>query len=527
MKTSYVSTSATAKKTDLLIVPCFEDKQPTKPYAYASALEAGMIDGHFKGEAGQVAMLAGSKDTNSRCVALLGLGKAADFTLNGLRNGLSAIMRNDLVCSLKLTSCTIDASHFVGEVSNKEAHTAPGSHAESAAKQPTSEWLGEAMVEGCVLGSYVYTELFGKNEKRIDAHHRLSSLTIACAKSDLAGVKKGGTRAEAESYAVNYCRDLVNKPNSHLRPGHLARAAEAAAEKIEGLTCKVLDKKALQKLNMGSFLSVNAGSGEGDSAARLIILTYNGGKKGDAPLCFVGKGLTFDTGGYSLKPAASMLGMKWDMGGAGTVLGAIMAIAGMTLPINCVCLIGATENLVNEEATKPGDVVTSMSGITIEVNNTDAEGRLVLCDVLTYAQQQYKPETIVDCATLTGAVLIALGDQVFGVLTNDDGVAKELEIASKDAGEHTWRLPLPEIYDKYLDSDIADVSNIGGAGKAGTVTAGLFLQRFIDKGQKWAHLDIAGVANNEGKQGGVVPAKGGTGTGVRTLVNMARNRCAK
>jgi leucyl aminopeptidase len=288
---------------------------------------------------------------------------------------------------------------------------------------------------------------------------------------------------------------------------------------VPGLKCKILHKPEIEKLKMGAFLGVNAGS---DIPAHLIVLEWNGGKKADKPIAYVGKGLCFDSGGYDIKPAAGMLGMKMDMGGGAATICALGAIAKLKLKVNAVGVVPATENLINGAAYHPGCVLTSMSGQTIEIGNTDAEGRLILCDALTYVQREFKPRVIVDMATLTGAQVVALGGKVVGLMSNNDKLAGQLEKAFSNVGEEVWRLPLPDFYDKQLDSTIADMNNIGG--NPGTVTAGLFLQRFIDKDQKWAHLDIAGPAMNEGDAWRLWSGKSATGAPVRALVEFAENQ---
>jgi leucyl aminopeptidase len=267
---------------------------------------------------------------------------------------------------------------------------------------------------------------------------------------------------------------------------------------------------------MGSFLSVAAGS---DESAKLIVLEHKGGKKADQPVALVGKGVTFDTGGISLKPGASMDEMKYDMCGAASVLGTFSAIAALKLPINVVGVIPATENMPNGSATKPGDIVTSMSGKTIEILNTDAEGRLILCDALTYVQQ-YKPSAVIDIATLTGAVIIALGHHISGLISNNNKLAKEVLAAGDDAQDLAWQLPLDEKFQRQLHSNFADIANIGGRA-AGTITAGCFLSRFTED-VEWAHLDIAGTAWVSG-----TTAKGATGRPVPLLTQFLINRCRK
>ena len=278
--------------------------------------------------------------------------------------------------------------------------------------------------------------------------------------------------------------------------------------KTHNLKASVLEEKDMEKLGMGSLLAVARGS---EQPAKLIVLEYQGSGKKENPIVLVGKGVTFDTGGISLKPAAEMDEMKFDMSGAGSVLGTLLAIAEMKLPINVVGIIPATENMPGGKATKPGDVVTSMSGQTIEILNTDAEGRLILCDALTYAER-YNPKVVIDIATLTGACVIALGNFTTGLISNDDKLAQALLAAGEQAIDRAWQLPLWDEYQDLLKSNFADIANIGGRA-AGTITAACFLSRFTKK-YRWAHLDIAGTAWKSGKE------KGSTGRPVPLLTQF-------
>jgi leucyl aminopeptidase len=519
MKITAAATDPSKTACDVLLIPCFEG---AKLPEYAKDLGGRLLKDQFSGKCCQTVLLSSGSGIKAKGVLLVGVGKPKELTLKGLREAICTAVRTPELGKLALKSLAMDANALIDGVGG--ATKAKGHGASNGPELPKTRWIGQALAEGAELGVYVYDDLLSNNEDKKKGLARAESLTVLAGKDAQTELKKGLSDGQAIANAVNHARDLCNHPNSHLKPAQLAKFAQTESAKIPGLKCTIMTKAQIKALKMGAFLSVNAGSDDGDGAARMIVMEYNGGKKGQKPIALVGKGLTFDTGGYSLKPAASMLGMKWDMGGAATMIAAALAIAAIKTPINMVCICPCTDNLVNEFATRPGDVVTAMNGTTIEVNNTDAEGRLILCDALTYVQKKYKPEIIIDAATLTGAVLVALGDQFYGVMANDDDFANEIVAASRDAGELAWQLPLPKEYESYLDSDIADISNIGGGGKAGTITAGLFLKRFIDEGQKWAHLDIAGVANNEGKQKGVAPAKGGTGTAVRTLVTLARNR---
>ncbi|WP_151670298.1 leucyl aminopeptidase [Nitrincola schmidtii] len=305
---------------------------------------------------------------------------------------------------------------------------------------------------------------------------------------------------------VNAARELGNLPGNICTPTYLADKAKALAEEFDSLKVKVLDEEKMEKLGMHSLLSVGRGSAQ---PSKLIIIEYRGGKKDEAPHVLVGKGITFDTGGISLKPGAGMDEMKFDMCGAASVIGAIESVAEMQLPINVTAVVAAAENMPGSQATKPGDVVTTMSGQTVEILNTDAEGRLVLCDALTYVER-FKPASVIDVATLTGACIIALGHHASGLLSNNESLAESLLKAGDYASDRAWPLPLWDEYQELLDSNFADMGNIGGR-SAGTITAACFLSRFT-KQYPWAHLDIAGTAwNSAGKE------KGATGRCVSLL----------
>lgn len=307
-------------------------------------------------------------------------------------------------------------------------------------------------------------------------------------------------------------KDLANSPANHCTPTHLADQAKSLGKKFKSLSVDVLDEVAMEKLGMGSLLSVSRGSNQ---PAKLITIKHNGGIKNAKPIVLVGKGVTFDSGGISLKPGAAMDEMKYDMCGAATVLGVLSTIAEAELPINVVGIIPATENLPDGKATKPGDIVTSMSGQTIEVLNTDAEGRLILCDALTYCER-FKPDVVIDIATLTGACIIALGHVTSALMSNNDELAEDLLAAGETSGDLAWRLPLWDEYQQLIDSPFADIANVGGRA-AGSITAACFLARFTKK-YHWAHLDIAGTAWNSGKP------KGATGRPVSLLVQFLRSR---
>ena len=312
---------------------------------------------------------------------------------------------------------------------------------------------------------------------------------------------------------VFFTRDLVSEPPNVLYPKSFAKEVKTLTKL--GVKVEVLGEKQMAKLGMGSLLGVGQGSGR---ESQIAIMRWSGGAKSQKPVAFIGKGVTFDTGGISLKPGPGMQDMKWDMGGAGAVSGVMKALAGRKAKVNALGLIGLVENMPDGNAQRPGDIVTSMSGQTIEIHNTDAEGRLVLADVMWYAQERYKPQCMIDLATLTGAIIISLGHEHAGMFSNDDALSEQLTVAGLATGEKVWRMPLGDAYDKMINTDGADMKNVGGR-DAGSITAAQFLKRFVNK-VPWAHLDIAGVAWSS-KDTATVP-RGGTGFGVRLLDEFVR-----
>ncbi|MBI1174790.1 MAG: leucyl aminopeptidase [Sideroxydans sp.] len=340
----------------------------------------------------------------------------------------------------------------------------------------------------------------------------LKELTLATLDKPGAGLKSTLEQAAAIAHGMQLTKDLGNLPGNICTPTYLAAQALALGKKHKAIKTTVLEEKDMQKLGMGSFLSVTRGS---EQPAKLITMEYAGADKKQKPVVLVGKGVTFDSGGISLKPGAEMDEMKYDMCGAASVLGTMQAIAEMGLKLNVVGVIPTCENLPSGRATKPGDIVTSMSGQTIEILNTDAEGRLILCDALTYSAK-FKPDTVIDIATLTGACVIALGHVASGLFSNQDDLARDLLGAGEQAYDRAWQLPLWEDYQPLLDSNFADMQNIGGRA-GGTITAACFLSRFT-KDYRWAHLDIAGTAWKSGKE------KGATGRPVPLLTQYLINR---
>jgi len=303
------------------------------------------------------------------------------------------------------------------------------------------------------------------------------------------GTQDAWTRESALAQGVEFTKELITLPANILYPESFVERCRDALDGT-GIEITVLDDAEMEKLGMGALLGVGQGS---DRPSRILAMRWNGGAEGEKPTLFVGKGVTFDSGGISIKPGAGMEDMKWDMGGAGAVAGAMVALAKRKAKANVVGVCGLVENMPDGKAQRPGDVVTTMSGQTVEVINTDAEGRLVLADALHWAQEEYKPAAVVDLATLTGAMLIALGHEQAGLFSNDDTLAQRLQAAGEASGDKVWRMPIGPAYDKLIDSPIADMKNVGPR-EAGSITAAQFLKRFIKDGTPWAHLDCAGMA---------------------------------
>lgn len=364
-----------------------------------------------------------------------------------------------------------------------------------------------ALSEGVALGHYEFTQL--KSETKPSKLAKVS--VVAAGKGAAAALKRGQVIGDS----VNWSRDLVNRPGGELTPAVLAKEATTMA-KAGGITAQVMGPAAIKKARLGGLLGVNRGSFQ---EARLVRLTYTPKGKAKAHLALVGKGITFDSGGLSIKSGTGMMTMKMDMGGAAAVLGAMRAIAALAPKVKVTCICPMTDNMTGPDATRPGDVLVTRSGKTIEVLNTDAEGRLVLADGLTLACEA-KPDAIVDAATLTGACMVALGNKYAGVMGNNDALIGQIKEAAETAGELLWHLPLPDEYNSLLDSKVADIKNIGGS-YAGALTAGLFLQNFVEDDIPWAHLDIAGPAFAD-SAGADHPA-GATGYGVRTLLALAES----
>jgi leucyl aminopeptidase len=483
------------QNSDCLVIGCYEGLKLTAAgnainAADAQQLEALLKRENFQGKAGQTLLLLNPQGIAAERLLVLGLGatKEGAVTADNFRKAVQKIAD-----ALRATPCkdlTLDLSDVV-------------------VHQQSQSWHARQVAEQLSLLDYRADKL---KSKPAEVSLQLKKVIFAANKTEVAEANKGLTLGQAIAKGVNLARELGDLPGNICTPSYLADQAKKLGRSHNKLTVNVLEEKQLKELGMGSFLSVAAGS---DQPAKLIVLEYKGAGQKQAPVALVGKGITFDTGGISLKPGAAMDEMKYDMCGAASVLGAFQTLIDLALPINVVGVIAATENMPSGGATKPGDIVTSMSGQTIEILNTDAEGRLVLCDALTYTER-FKPKAVIDIATLTGACVIALGNHATGLFSNSDALAKALLAAGDEAADRAWHMPLWDEYQKQLDSNFADMANIGGR-EAGSVTAACFLSRFAKKFD-WAHLDIAGTAWHSGG------AKGATGRPVPLLVQFLLNQ---
>ena len=490
----------------VLLIHC--EGEPRLPHE-AAAVDArlrgrlaGLLkSGEFTGRLGQVSVLhvAPGERVRAKRVVLVGLGKRKDASLEKLRQAAGSAAK--AIRNLGATSfavCVQDPAGFLTGV--------------PAAGRVRD--VAQALTEGALMGLYQFT--IYRTERKDDQGKAVRKMAVVVADPRaLAQARQGVRQGQVFGEATTFVRDLCNHPANVVTPTYIAQAAQKIARE-RGVRVKVLNRPEMQRLGMGALLGVAQGS---HAPPKFVILEYRGGPRGTRPVALVGKTVTFDSGGISLKSADNMEQMKADMTGGAAVLAAVRAAARLRLPINLVALIPATENMPGGNATKPGDVLTSLSGKTIEVINTDAEGRLILADGLTYANR-YKPSVVVDIATLTGAVVVALGNHAIGVLGNNDKLIGELKAAGEQCGERAWQLPLWEEYYDQIKSDVADVKNTGGR-PGGTITAAAFLSKFVGDAV-WAHLDIAGTDWSDREQA-YIP-KGATGVGTRLLIQFLCNR---
>ncbi len=445
-------------------------------------LERGDMDGGL----GDAQLLYNLPEIKAERVMLLGLGSKRDFNASAMRSAASAAAKLLNQRGLRAADlCLLEAAYAQAD-SRRRART-----------------IVEAMENA--LYRFQQTKS-GPHQKT-----KLQRVTLLCERAHRAKVQRGLHEGAAIARGVTLARDYANLPGNLCTPSFLAGQARRMGKRL-GLKTTVLDEAAMKRGRMGALLSVSRGSRE---PAKLIVMEYHGKPRAESPVVLVGKGLTFDAGGISLKPAAAMDEMKYDMCGGASVFAALQVAAELKLKINLVGIVPSSENLPDGAANKPGDIVTSMSGVSIEILNTDAEGRLILCDALTYAER-FKPAAVVDIATLTGACMVALGDQASGLFSNCDALAEQLLAAGAASGDRAWRLPVWDEYDKQLESNFADLANIGGR-YGGAITAACFLKQFAKK-YPWAHLDIAGSAWVGGAK------KGATGRPVPLLVEFLLNR---
>ncbi|AOE83718.1 leucyl aminopeptidase [Pseudomonas sp. TCU-HL1] len=480
-------------KTATLVVAVGEGRKLGDAAKALDAAAGGAIStllkrGDLAGKVGQTLLLHSLPNLKAERVLLVGTGKERELSDRQFRKMIAAV--NGVLKGLGGSDATLALDEL--SVKGRDAY-------------------GKArlMVETLADGAYVFDRF--KSQKADP--NALKKVTLLVDKAHQADVERGSLHAQAIANGMAFTRDLGNLPPNLCHPSFIAEEAKTLAKAHKNLKVEVLDEKKLKELGAGAFLAVAQGS---EQPPRMIVLNYQGGKKDDKPFALVGKGITFDTGGISIKPAAGMDEMKYDMCGAASVLGTFRSVLELQLPINLVGLLACAENMPSGGATRPGDIVTTMSGQTVEILNTDAEGRLVLCDTLTYAER-FKPQAVIDIATLTGACIVALGSNTSGLMGNNDGLVKQILQAGEYADDRAWQLPLFDEYQEQLDSPFADIANIGGP-KAGTITAGCFLSRFAKKFH-WAHLDIAGTAWISGGKD-----KGATGRPVPLLTQFLLDR---
>jgi leucyl aminopeptidase len=499
MRVSFDRAELAALRTPLLCLPLYEGEVfqgGALDRATGGALAAVARSRDFTGKLGSQTLVYNPRESGPQRILLIGAGRAADLDLERVRQTAARLARRAL---------------------DLQVHEAAIWFPRRARLEPRA--LSQAITEGLLLGEYKYDRYLSVAASKEDGRRGLKEVTLVATgdadrKSTRAGIERGAILGDI----VCRIRDMVNAPANELTPTHMAERAAASA-RAHRYTCHVFEKRDMQKLGMGGLLAVASGS---DQPPRFIVLEYNGADRKSPPYVFVGKGLTFDAGGLCLKPAPKMDEMKGDMAGGAAVIGAVEAIARLGLPARVVGLIPATENLLGGAAYRPGDILRMLNGKTVFVDNTDAEGRIILGDALAYAQR-YRPHSIVDLATLTGAALVALGQVATAVVGTDRGLLDDLKAAGDRTWERLWELPLWPEFDELIKSPIADIKNSGGK-NAGAITAAAFLRQFVGT-TPWAHLDIAGTAFLD-KAEGYRPA-GATGVGVRLLADFVEAKSVK
>jgi len=459
--------------------------------ASGGALTRALKVSRFTGKTGQMLEVVAPSGIVASRVLLTGLGKAESVDEKGLETLGAQILGRLFTAGETEASIEIDVP--------KGSNVKKGE-------------LAAHLAFGAKLKSYAFDKYRTRNLEEYE--RKLKAIRIVA--PDIAAAKKAYAGLDAVADGIFLARDLVNEPPNILHPEEFARRAKARLSRL-GVKVEVLGEAEMKKQGFGALLGVGQGSAR---ESQLVVMQWNGGKKNTKPFALVGKGVCFDSGGLSIKVGAGMQGMKGDMAGAACVTGTILALAQRKAKVNVVGVVGLVENMPDGGAFRPDDVLTSLSGQTIEVLNTDAEGRLVLADALTYTQRRFQPKALIDLATLTGAIVQTLGFEHAGIFSNTDELVRRVQAAGRFTGERVWQLPLDPFYDKMIRSKIADMKNIGGA-NSGAITAAQFLQRFVEKGVAWAHLDIAGVAWQDGEQKPTIPSWG-TGWGVRLLNRLMK-----
>lgn len=502
MEVQVVAKALQEAETEVLVLTVFEDE--LKQIDYLSGLDeklngklSRMIEsGEIQGKYREFTLLH-VDGIGAKRLLIMGLGKNKDFSLDRIR------------------SIAANSARYARRINVREIAIHDFSHCSVSPGD-----CAAALVEGVILGMYRFDKY---KSKKKNAEKLLQKIKIITKNDEaVAELSKSASTGKTLADSVNFVRDLVNEPANYMYPVRFAELAQEVADK-HGLSITVLGPDEMEKEGMGLHLAVAKGS---DQPPRLVIMKYEG-NPGGKTIGIVGKGITFDTGGYDLKPSQAMLRMYGDMAGAAATLGTINAIAAEKMKVNVVVAMPLAENMVSGRAYRPSDILTSMAGKTVEMLNTDAEGRLVLADALTYVQKYHNPDVLVDIATLTGAVIIALGRTVSGVMTNEDDIYHRLFQAGEYTGERVWRLPLYEEYRSQLVSDVADIESVGGR-SAGTITAAMFLKEFIDADRAWVHIDIAGTSMMEEEiaryvKNPYLPKEGGTGTGTRLLYHFVES----
>ncbi len=491
------SAISSKSNTVLVLFSSLGDDKDKKPVLHnksvAKHLETNLEEKSISGKSGETVLFREFTHASCRHLLVVGLGSAKELTHESFRQIAASI--HDAVKASKSDEAFIDF--------------------ESLPAKMKSEDNIQAVVEGLLLTSYEFNELKSKKDKK-PATDVLFHIVLKESKN--AAYKKAFSEGLALADTVNFARFLGDMPGNLMTPDILAKKAVEAAKSVK-VKATVWDKARIKKEKMGGLLGVSMGS---DQEPRFIVLEYNGAAKGKKPVIFVGKGLTFDCGGISIKPSAAMEEMKYDMCGGANVIATVLAVAKLKLKVNVMGIVPSTENMPGPSATKPGDIHTARNGKTYEVNNTDAEGRLILSDALVYACEQ-KPEIVIDAATLTGAMVIALGNTHTGYFTRNEKLKKTIEDAAKASGEWVWNMPLTDFHVQDMKGTYADLSNISSGKGAGSATAAAFLEQFVEEGIPWAHFDIAGTGWSVGNRLKYCPKKGASGAMIRTFVEIARS----